>query len=43
MTSKWPWEFNEGFMDLPLQEIRRRFNIRLTKSYVQASQLAPLQ
>ena len=43
MTSKWPWEFNEGFMDLPLQEIRRRFNIRLTKSYVQAPQLAPLQ
>ena len=32
MTSKWPWEFNEGFMDLPLQEIRRKFNIHLTSS-----------
>jgi len=30
MSRKWPWEFNEDFMDMSLKEIRRKFNIRLT-------------
>ena len=29
MTKKWPWKEWEGYMDQPLAEIRREFNIQL--------------
>jgi hypothetical protein len=38
MTRKWPWEFNEGFMDVPLRDIRRKFHIHLTDSTNSASE-----
>lgn len=30
MTAKWPWGVSEDLMDVPLREIRQKFNIRLT-------------
>jgi len=29
LATRWPWESYEQYLDQPLQEIRRRFNIRI--------------